>query len=700
MCNARLRFPRFFSLPFFLFIVALPNLAAAANSDGRDVRLGIVEGDVRLSRGIHDRPDLKQPWEGAIPGEPLLQGFALATGIGRATIDFEDGSTVYLAENSVLVFDEISAAEVQTHSSLVLITGSASFSFKPPIGGNYVVSTPVDRIFISWPQSSYARIDAYLDATGITPLARSGDFMERAGSPDLRIAKGETIFMAHGEILSMPGEVVGDHPKGTRVAGAKCAQSLTKNTSLNVLDGSFLESLCSRYDSDRSDNSVLSAEDSTIPGASHTSDVHRNAQSVSGEWDSWVDERQNQKKSLLAAAMKASHLGAPIAGLAELFQQGTFFECAPYGTCWEPTEPPLSQSPTDPHVRLQNPPGPSSPSQNPTFQPQTVQIPSFRQALCGLDSWTTIARVAHSQAELEELRRLKAFAERERTVRSLHFSESCFQHTYIPHNGHYARVLTPHRPPVCHEKKCKHPPFPRGTVVRIGGRIGIVPRHPADVKGKPPINLKNGILLPPRRPGETLQRIALDPSMKIKFLDKLPSSFPRESGARAPAVAAPEIRAHLVSKDLLGGSTPERSASSSKTEVVYDYRSQRFLFPGNSVQGQSFHTGSAAEIAGSKMSGLMNGHSDHSGASFARSNASYGSGSGVTSSRGESGGWRSYSGSNSGGSHSSSSGSSGSSSVSSSGASHSSGGGPSISSSGGASPSSAANSGGSGSRAH
>jgi hypothetical protein len=698
MRNARLRFPRFFLLPFFLFIVAFPNLAAAANNDGRDVRLGIVEGDVRLSRGIHDRPDLNQPWEQAIPGEPLSQGFALATGVGRDTIDFEDGSTVYLAENSVLVFSEISATEVQTHSSLVLITGSASFSFKPPIGGNYVIITPLDRIFISSPQSFYARIDAYLDATAITPLARSGDVMERAGAPDLRIAKDETIFMAHGEILSMPGEVVGDRPQDTWAAVAKCAQSLAINASLNVLDGTFLRSLCSPYNSAPADNSVLSAEDYTIPAASHPSDVHRNSQAVGGEWDSWVDARQNQKKSLLAAAMNASGLVVPIPGLAELFQHGAFFQCAPYGTCWEPTETPLSQSPTDPQVRSQNPPRPTSSSQNSTFQPQTVQIPLFRQALCGLDSWTTIARVAHSQAELEELRRLKEFAERDRTVRSLHFPESCFQHTYIPHNGHYARVLTPNRPPVCHEKKCKHPPFPHGTVVRIGGRIGVVPRHPADVKGKPPINLKNGILLPPTRPGEPFERVALDPSVKIKVLDRLPSSFLRESGAHAPAVAAPEIRAHLVSKDLSGDSAPDRSASSSKTEIVYDYRSQRFLLPGNSVHGQSFHSSGAAEIAGSKISGLMNGHSDHSASSFARSNTS--SGSGGASSRGESGGSRSYSGSNSGGSHSSSSGPSGSSSASNSGASHSSGGGSSSSSSGGSSSSSGANSGGSGSRPH
>jgi hypothetical protein len=39
----------------------------------------------------------------------------------------------------------------------------------------------------------------------------------------------------------------------------------------------------------------------------------------------------------MAEMMKASGLTSPIPGLADMKGHGTFFECASYGTCWEPT---------------------------------------------------------------------------------------------------------------------------------------------------------------------------------------------------------------------------------------------------------------------------------------------------------------------------------------------------------------------------
>src|SRR5579862_7341656 len=39
----------------------------------------------------------------------------------------------------------------------------------------------------------------------------------------------------------------------------------------------------------------------------------------------------------MSAAMKDAGLTSPVPGLAELASEGTFFACAPYGTCWQPT---------------------------------------------------------------------------------------------------------------------------------------------------------------------------------------------------------------------------------------------------------------------------------------------------------------------------------------------------------------------------
>ena len=102
------RFLSFLAVSTLLFCSA-PSAFASDDTDAREVRISFVDGDVRLSRGDGKHTDLNKPWEQAQGGELLEHGFAVATGIGRAEIEFENGSTVYLAENSLLLFTELSA---------------------------------------------------------------------------------------------------------------------------------------------------------------------------------------------------------------------------------------------------------------------------------------------------------------------------------------------------------------------------------------------------------------------------------------------------------------------------------------------------------------------------------------------------------------------------------------------------------------
>lgn len=81
----------------------------AAEDDSPDipiVLLSYAEGDVRLSSGAESEPSLDQKeWTLAAPGVLMQAGFTLATGgDGRAEIEFENGSYIYLAPNSVLSF--------------------------------------------------------------------------------------------------------------------------------------------------------------------------------------------------------------------------------------------------------------------------------------------------------------------------------------------------------------------------------------------------------------------------------------------------------------------------------------------------------------------------------------------------------------------------------------------------------------------
>jgi len=96
------------------------------------VRLSYVEGDVRVARGkeaekqLENVPGEATGWEQAVANLPLQTGYSLVTGTGRAEIEFEDASVVYLGDNSVLEFYEISTTGGIPYTEIALLSGTAS----------------------------------------------------------------------------------------------------------------------------------------------------------------------------------------------------------------------------------------------------------------------------------------------------------------------------------------------------------------------------------------------------------------------------------------------------------------------------------------------------------------------------------------------------------------------------------------------
>ena len=85
--------------------LSAPSACAGDNSTysyARIVRLSYVSGDVQIVR-----TDKSNKWEPAVMNMPVEQGFAVGTNNGRAEIELEHGSTIWLAENSVLQFTEL-----------------------------------------------------------------------------------------------------------------------------------------------------------------------------------------------------------------------------------------------------------------------------------------------------------------------------------------------------------------------------------------------------------------------------------------------------------------------------------------------------------------------------------------------------------------------------------------------------------------
>ena len=86
--------------------VVSPSNAASSQTYDQIVRLSLVEGDVRVSRGKEGEHATGGAWGEAVANLPIESGFSLVTGTGRAEIEFEDASTIYLGDNSVLTFDQ------------------------------------------------------------------------------------------------------------------------------------------------------------------------------------------------------------------------------------------------------------------------------------------------------------------------------------------------------------------------------------------------------------------------------------------------------------------------------------------------------------------------------------------------------------------------------------------------------------------
>lgn len=129
-----------------LIVLALPARAgdtpATTSTTGysyaRIVRLSYVEGDVQIVR-----TDKSGKWEPAAMNMPVEQGFALGTNDGRAEVEFEHGSMLWLAPNSVVQFTQLALSNGGRITRVTLSEGLASFDASLSAGDTFEVSTPL-----------------------------------------------------------------------------------------------------------------------------------------------------------------------------------------------------------------------------------------------------------------------------------------------------------------------------------------------------------------------------------------------------------------------------------------------------------------------------------------------------------------------------------------------------------------------------
>jgi len=194
-----------FLAAFILAACLLPTLAKAqesehpaGNSNGysyaRIVRLSLVNGDVQYMRPGESK------WQPAIANIPMQQGFTIGTNLGRAEVELENGSRIWLAENSMLQFTELALSKGGHLNALSLAYGTATFSADLKVADTFEVITTKIQVAVPGKTSAF-RVDAARDTSSVRVLKGSVTVRPASGTENVAsnpeyVAKGQTITVS------------------------------------------------------------------------------------------------------------------------------------------------------------------------------------------------------------------------------------------------------------------------------------------------------------------------------------------------------------------------------------------------------------------------------------------------------------------------------------------------------------------------
>ena len=165
------------------------------------VRISYVQGDVRVSRGKENEKATGAAWETAVANLPIETGFNLVTGAGRAEIEFEDTSTVYLGENSVLAFNGLYTNGSVPYTEIALLSGTATLHVHlASVGESFILNTPTNALTLRYPNDSYVRVNSYLDGMAVTPQEKMTAQVQ--GLPEELVQGRTTSYDLSGQTVS------------------------------------------------------------------------------------------------------------------------------------------------------------------------------------------------------------------------------------------------------------------------------------------------------------------------------------------------------------------------------------------------------------------------------------------------------------------------------------------------------------------
>jgi hypothetical protein len=637
------------------------------------VRLSLVEGDVRVMRGKEaEKASGGSAWEQAVANLPMEAGFSLVTGKGRAEIELEDASTVYLGEDSVLVFNQLTTTAGVPRTNVGLLSGVATLNIRATIPGEMLIlSTPTDTISLRAPDHSLLRVNSYVDAIALTP---QGNMPTRILWPTRA-----QLFVGPKTLTFHNGHMIVAATTPDPVASADWDAWVAKRVA----------------DRTAAMTTVMRAAGLTQP-APGLADMDGKGKFFSCEpygmcweptegWGGASEIAEEDAQGGMGTDARGATAGVSTRTDGGMRVDGTLPQDATLGrnNILSQVGPPKADDASAPAP------------QGATATAHTVTLGQLAaQNKAGLPAQGT------KFVEVEDDFPCSPFAVRyliaknlvtgkQRIVRTQMYPHQysydwavCHVGSWINRNHHYYWVAG--------HKRHHHPPI---RWVKYGGTKAYVPLHPRDTKGKPPINLQHGLFA--TKKGDAVERVVFDQARPVKVLDEAPKEFNKpyyQPLARAEVphpVARPVGDATLVGKEVAQKLLADRGVAGhgGTVPITFDRKTENFSISRQVVQGgktttvvQSFGGGPVHGAGGYSMAMANSGGRSESGSSGYARGASGGSSGGGGGSRGSSGG-----GSSSGGGGASHSGGGGGGGGSAGGGASSSGGGGGASAGGGGS---------------
>jgi hypothetical protein len=180
--------------------------------------------------------------------------------------------------------------------------------------------------------------------------------------------------------------------------------------------------------------------------------------------------------------------------------------------------------------------------------------------------------------------------------------------------------------------------------VKSGRTLAFVPIHPYDVKGRPPMNLKEDVFAVRNRDGLSIERTKLDAAIPIETLEAPPKEFRHAYQPLLSTADVPRMAAHSMKESAgVGNGGVQRTAG---VPLTFDHKTESFLMARQVMQGSksvsvmtpisnrggTLQARGSSFAGGSRGAGSSGGSRGGGGVSLSSGGGSHGGGGGTTAS--------------------------------------------------------------------